>query len=260
MPRGQQLTRLLYRANAHRSGVPVPSAMVSKTKTTVSVERVDFQSATHTKKQQAWRYKGNLVARAASATINGRKLVDPKPGANGEAGLPRRKQESNFFLTINPNLAPREGTDVSRVTAAVEKMVELLGTNAGVKSILKFGPKDEHYKTDRFEDVILNVGWKSGVEMGGIQGRVHAHVWATISHISQVQVDVHKLQYLCRHLYNQAYAGTDVSFPATFGRQKRSGADRFLMTRLPYVHVKLLPQANWTEVMKQYIHKGAASA
>jgi hypothetical protein len=176
--------------------------MVSKTETTVSVERVYFQSATHTKKQQAWRYKGNLVARAASATINGRKLVDPKPGANGEVGLPRRKQESNFFLTINPNLAPREGTDVSRVTAAVEKMVELLGANAGVKSILKFGPKDEHYKTDRFEDVILNVDWKPGVEMGGVQGRVHAHVWvwATISHISQVQVDVHKLQYLCRHL------------------------------------------------------------
>jgi hypothetical protein len=38
--------------------------------------------------------------------------------------------------------------------------------------------------------------------MGGIQGRMHANVWATISNISQVQVDVHKLQYLCRHLYN----------------------------------------------------------
>lgn len=260
MPGGDQLTRLLYRANAHRSKVPLPSTMTKKTTTTVSVERVNFQSATHTKTQQSWRYKGNLVARAGSVTINGRKLVDPKPGPNGETGLARRKQESNFFLTINPNLAPREGPDVSRVTRAVEKMVELLGTDAGVKSILKFGPKDDFYKTDRYEDVILAVDWKPGVEMGGIQGRVHAHVWATISHISQVQVDVHKLQYLCRHLYNQAYAGGDVSFPATFNRQKRgTGVDKFLITKLPYVHVKLLPQANWTEVMKQYIHKGASA-
>jgi hypothetical protein len=123
----QQLTRLLYGANAHRSGVPVPSSMLSKTKTPVSVERVNFQSATHTEKQPAWWYtKGNLLARAAAVTIDGRKLVDPKPSANGEGDLPRRKQESNFLLTINPNLAPREGTDVSRVTVAVKKMVELL--------------------------------------------------------------------------------------------------------------------------------------
>jgi hypothetical protein len=123
----------------------------------VSVERVNFKSATHTKKQQAWRYKGNLVARAQFVTINGRKLVDHKPGPNGETGLARRKQESNFFLTINPNLAPRNGPDVDRVTNALQKMVDLLGTNAGVKSILKFGPKDEFYKDDRYEDLILNI-------------------------------------------------------------------------------------------------------
>lgn len=259
MPSGPQLTRLLYRANAHRTSVPLPGMVKKTTTTTVSVERVDFKSATHTKTQQAWRYKGNLVARAPTVTINGRKLVDPKQGPNGETDLPRRKQESNFFLTINPNLAPREGPDVARVTAAVQKMVDLLGTDAGVKAILKFGPKSPEFQTDRFEDVILNIDWKPGVEIGGIQGRVHAHVWATITHISQVQIDVHKLQYLCRHMYNQAYAGRTVSFPATFNRQKRgTGADRFLMTRLPYVHVKLLPQANWTEVMRQYIHKATA--
>jgi hypothetical protein len=28
------------------------------------------------------------------------------------------------------------------------------------------------------------------------------------------------------------------------------------ITRQPYVHVKLLPQSNWTDVMRQYIHKG----
>jgi hypothetical protein len=56
MPSGDQLTRLLYRANKHRASVPLPSNMTKKTKTTVSVERVNFESATHTKKQQAWRY------------------------------------------------------------------------------------------------------------------------------------------------------------------------------------------------------------
>jgi len=155
----------------------------------------------------------------------------------------RRDGACETHARVQPTLAPREGPDVARVTRAVEKMVELLGTDAGVKSILKFGPKDDFFKTDRYEDVILAVDWKPGVEMGGIQGRVHAHVWATISHISQVQVDVHKLQYLCRHLYNQAYARGDVSFPATFNRQRRgTGVDKFLITKLPYVHVKLLPR------------------
>src|SRR6056297_3530539 len=175
MPSGDQLTRLLWRADKHRTAAALPSMVKRTTNMAVSVERVDFRSAAHSKTQQAWRYKGNLVARAPSVTINGRKLVDNKLGPNGESGLARRKQESNFFLTINPNLAPRDGPDVERVTAAVQKMVDLLGTDAGVKSILKFGPKDPHFSDDRFEDVILNIDWKPGVEMGGIQGRVHAH-------------------------------------------------------------------------------------
>ena len=32
------------------------------------------------------------------------------------------------------------------------------------------------------------------------------------------------------------------------------------MDEFPYVHVKLLPQSDWTDVMRQYIHKGMAAA
>jgi hypothetical protein len=49
-------TAYRYRANKHRASVPLPSNMTKKTNIVVSVERVNFQSATHTKKQQAWRY------------------------------------------------------------------------------------------------------------------------------------------------------------------------------------------------------------
>jgi hypothetical protein len=55
--------------------------------------------------------------------------------------VPRRRQESNFFLTINPNLAPRSVSDVYKVTAAVQTMAKELGTDTGVANILKYGPK-----------------------------------------------------------------------------------------------------------------------
>jgi hypothetical protein len=60
-------------------------------------------------------------------------------------------------------------------------------------------------------------------------------------------------------LYNQAYLGKPVAFPSTFNREKRTDSDKFVLRKLPCVHVKLLPQANWTEVMKQYIYKGATA-
>ena len=85
MPSGDQLTRLLWRADKHRTAAALPSMVKRTTNMAVSVERVDFRSAAHSKTQQAWRYKGNLVARAPSVTINGRKLVDNKLGPNGES-------------------------------------------------------------------------------------------------------------------------------------------------------------------------------
>jgi hypothetical protein len=92
-----------------------------------------------------------------------------------------------------------------------------------------------------------------------MSGGAHKHAWLTVTHYRQVQIDVHKLQYLARHLYNEAYAETDVSFPAASELTKRChmrSDDKFVITKLPYVHVRLLPQSNWTSVMQSYIQKG----
>ena len=54
---------------------------------------------------------------------------------------------------------------------------------------------------------------------------------------SQIQINPQMLMYQSKRLYN-------------------ANAFNFQMKRQPYVHVKLLPQSNWTDVMRQYIHKG----
>lgn len=238
----RQVSRLLYRANAYRASAPL-GEMVKKTSTRVSVQRVDFQSAAATKSHGAWRYKDGIIERHESTRINGRNYFDPKPGLNGERTLPRRKNESNFLLTINPNLAPRDGADVQAVGAALKTVMSEMGGEAGVRFMLKFGPKDDVFKSDRYEDVVLGYDWKAGVEMGPRAGRVHAHAWLTIRHISQVQLDVKKIQDMTRQRYNALYSGTK----------------QYKITRMPYVHIKLLPQAQWTEIVKSYLHKGSGS-
>ena len=252
------VTRLLYRANEHRK--PQLTAMPKiKTKQRVAVETVDFKNNAISKTDQAWKYKGGIVERAPGIMLGGVEKCDHKPGPNG-VKTARRRQESNFFITINPNLAPRSVGDTARVTAAVEKMATKLGTDQGVANLLKYGPKHpEIYGEDTYAQVISGMEWKAGVEMGGIAGRVHMHAWLTVTHYSQIQIDVQKLQYLARHLYNEAYGGKEVSFPAADAlcrRQHMRSDDKFVITRLPYVHVRLLPQSNWTTIMRNYISKG----
>ena len=58
--------------------------------------------------------------------------------------------------------------------------------------------------------------------MGPNQGRVHSHIWLTVSHYSQIQINVQMLMYQSKRLYNaNIFANT--------------------LKKQPYVHVKLLP-------------------
>ena len=68
--------------------------MVKRINTTISTESVDMKAQKAAKTNQAWRYAGGQIVRAPSTDINGRQYEDPK-----DPGQPRRKQESNFFLT-----------------------------------------------------------------------------------------------------------------------------------------------------------------
>lgn len=223
--------------------------MVKRINTTISTESVNFQAPKAAKTNQAWRYAGGQILRAPSTDINGRIYEDPK-----DPGQPRRKQESNFFLTINPNKAP-EGDERIILNEAMKSCLSELSKDTYIAQYLKFGPKvlgnprdSEDYRKDKYVDVIHSVDWKSGVESGPNLNRVHAHIWMTITHYSQVQINVQALQYLTRQEFNAAI------------RRLGAGSTRLEISDLPYVHVKLLPQSNWTDVMRQYIHKGMTAS
>ena len=201
----------------------------------VTTSVADFKVKHTAKTKQSWRYQGHQILRAPSLMINNTKYEDPK-----DPGQPRRKQESNFFITINSNKSPEPGEDYDIGVKHMENMLKHLSTERSMAAYFKFGPVDKSYMGDKFADVIHNVDWKSAIETGDTMNRLHAHVWLTVSHYSQIQMNVPILQHEARKAYNE-------------GLGVRS---HLRITAKPYVHVKLLPQSDWANVMKQYIHKG----
>ena len=241
------VTRLGYRNTGHKGiSVPNPGAtnMVKRIKPAsggfkgISTESVDFKAPISAKAKQSWKYAGGSIVRSPDVTINGTEYTDhDRPGQ--DSGLARRKQESNFFITINSNKAPESAEGINTALMAMDKMLKGLSKESVMATYIKFGPKHDHYREDKFADVIGGIDWKAASETGPTHGKVHSHIWLTITHYSQIQINVQMLMYQSKRLYNQNVL---------------LKADK--ITRQPYVHVKLLPQSNWTDVMRQYIHKG----
>jgi hypothetical protein len=232
-----RVSRLLHRTvgHQHKPYSKLPASIVKPA--SITTESVDFKAPLSAKTNQAWKYAGGKVQRAASTVINGTTYTDPK---SPDDPLPRRKQESNFFITINSNKSPSGGEAMNAAMGQMEKMLQHLSEDRNIATYLRFGPKSEHYANDLYKDVIHSVSWKSAVETGDVMNRVHSHIWMTVTHYSQVQINVQMLMHLSKKFYNEA------------------GASK--LTRNPYVHIKLLPQSDWTDVMRQYIHKGMAAA
>lgn len=228
--------RLGYRKTGSRDTLEVPklNKMVKRKKPNISIESIDFGTPISAKSKQAWKYAGGSVVRAPAGLLPG--LYDHDRG-DGEKRLPRRKQESNFFITINSNQAPKDALDVDESMRAMDKMLHGIAEERVMATYLKFGPKHEDYRDDKYSDVIIGVDWKAATEIGPTQGKVHSHIWVTFTHYSQIQINTQMLMYHSKRLYN-------------------ANTLNFKMKRQPYVHVKLLPQSNWTDVMRQYIHKG----
>lgn len=178
--------------------------------------------------------------RAPSVWINGSHYEDPK-----DKGQPRRKQESNFFITINPNKTP-SNEDLPNATKAMQGMLAHISRDDILATYIKFGPKDDTYQKDKYVDVVHSIEWQANVETGDRLKRLHTHIWLTITHYSQVQINIQMLQHLARGAYNSSL---EQMYP-------NIGFNHYLrIQELPYVHVKLLPQSDWTDVMRQYIHK-----
>ena len=195
---------------------------------------------TSAKKSLHWQYVGGKIKRAPSTMINGTHYSDPREGSD----VPRRKIESNFFLTINTNLSPDPEHEDDCVFA-LRKTLEQLRKPATLCSILKFGPVDAvPYASDKYADVIESVEWKGECEFGPSLGRLHAHVWVTFNHYSQIQFNSSMLQHKAREFYNE---------------HVKTLPKECHIRKLPYVHVKLLPQSDWATIMRQYIHKAMTS-
>lgn len=238
--RVQAVSRLLHRTVGHTHKVFAEN-MVQRVrkKPVISTQSVDFKAPHSAKTKQAWRYPGGQIVRAPSTLLGSRTYTDPK-----DTGSARRKQESNFFITINSNKAPsRENDEMLVGVKHMEQMLTKLSDEKVLATYLKFGPKDKEYEEDLYSDVIHSVDWKAAVETGDVQRRLHAHIWLTITHYSQIQINVHMLMHYARLHFN---AGLPLDSP-------------LYINEMPYVHVKLLPQGDWTSVMRQYIHKGMSS-
>ena len=241
--RVQQIARLLYRQDAHRGktcDVPMVKRVRKRTLDPyITIEDASFKVASRPKANQAWRYPGGVIQRADTLYLNGstKAYYDPK---EPDKLHPRRKQESNFFITINTNRRPTN-SNLKQGQAAMEALLKHLADDTVVCSYMKFGPKDpDVYGDDNYNDVIQKIDFKSCVEVGENLNRLHAHIWMTVHHYSQVQINCPMIEKHALLVYNgNLPLGSDLA-----------------MRGKPYVNVKLLPQSNWTDIMKQYLHKG----
>ena len=139
--------RLLSRVNRPPNAQDIPGdycEMVARNRHApqIATQRISFKPVPGVKANQAWKYPGYNIVRAAGTTLNGRFYTDPKhyetddmkataaalqgeqPAADAD-GAPRRKQESNFLITINPN-QQYHGDSVPRAEKAFETALQHL--------------------------------------------------------------------------------------------------------------------------------------
>lgn len=241
MRRIQQVNRLLYKEPREFARKPCPNArtMVKRSPAVVTVQPINLHKAKGDvslgiKDGQRWRYPDGNIVRAASVKLGGGDYTDHRDG------LARRKIESNFFITLNTNRTVNNISPIDDAQAreACKTALNRLSQDDLICGYLKFGPKNAHYEKDVYQDVIQKIEWQASVEVGENLQRLHCHIWMTVFHYSQVQVNMPVMQNMFKRLYNE-------TAPATMKANKR-----------PYISVKLLPTSDWAQIMKQYIHKG----
>lgn len=242
--RVKAVQRLLARDGQNRVPCTPATKMVKRMR--VTAETVSLRAPLTAKTEQAWRYSGGVIKRHESLIINNRTYYDDK---DPDKKLPRRKHESNFFITINTNRSVSGGAAAFRSVAelALKQTLLKLSQDHMIAQYLKFGPKSDVYKNDRYVDVIERIEWQDGIETGDVMNRLHCHIWMTIHHYSQVQINSPVLGHMFKVLYNEEL------------RTNPAAAQQVGVSARPYVNVKLLPQSDFTDIMKQYIHKGATA-
>lgn len=237
MSRVQQAIRLLARDGRSRANIKCPkvSKMVNR-QPSITVGDATIKPARGVKKSGLWRdWK-----RMSTMEVNGTKYTDDK-----DPSLPRRYHESNFFITLNTNKTLKEGGPMAELgKKACQEALNELAKDENICTYLKFGPKSNHYLEDKYADVIQRVEWQAAVETGEVFERLHCHIWLTVHHYSQVQINMPVMQQMFKRMYNQRVGGV-------FNQ-------KLAITKNPYISVKLLPTSDWADVIKSYIHKAMA--
>ena len=203
----------------------------------INIKPLTADSVKSAKDRQEWLYPNNKIIRAPSIELGSpdKRYFDPK-----DPELPRRKHESNLFITLNTNQTWNSNAD-NWMTNTCAEAVKEMSTDAVLCKYLKFGPVHEEFREDKYDDVIISADWEAAVEIGETNRMVHAHIWLTVHHYSQIQVNSPMMQATFKDMWNQR-----LGVNQQYKRIKRN----------PYIQVKLLPTANWAQVLKQYIHKG----
>ena len=159
-------------------------------------------------------------------------------------GLGRRKHETRLFLTINPNKGGYSAADDAVVYQAMTRVVQNLAKDETLRKVITWGPVTLRnglaYRQDTYEQHVESVSVSATVERGYVQRRPHAHLFVSFTHFSQIQISKTLLQRWCREEYNKTMSE----------KYKLKGSQSM------YVHIKLLPQSDWSEVIQMYLKKG----
>jgi len=165
--------------------------------------------------------------------------TDPGLGKHHAGGL-RRKQESNFFVTINTNRS-RNGEAAAKCLKA---SLTHMSKDENLCNLIMWGPKHpEFYGEDKYNDHISSVEIMGAVEAGEHTGNIHAHWWVTFTHWSQIQLNGKAIAHMVKETFN-AHQHKFYSNNATLE-----------LSKLPYVSIKLLPQSDFADVIKGYMNK-----
>lgn len=225
-----------------RDALVVRSAMGTGSSTVVPTVSVSMANvAKDALTQCAWDKK--TCEWKARATGGRKSLFTGAPGPlhdhnldrNGQA-LGRRKQQSNYFMTINTN---KRKFDDLHDPAAVEHAITVC-FKKNVTQMLTFGPRHPATYADdkKWPDAVIEaVDVKAGVEIGPVTGALHAHLYLTITHWSQLQINIPILQEMFKQAYNE--------------KAKTRIAD----SARPAIQISLEPQTDLGQIRAHYMTK-----
>lgn len=178
---------------------PTPSSSKATLQVAIGTHSEDgIKAAAYDKATGEWKARATGGRRTAFGRHT---LYDHHVSQTGQP-LGRRKQQSNFFMTLNTN---KRKFDEARDTDAMSHAIDEIFRRR-VFDILKFGPMHpDTYGGDGniADEVVEKVEVKAGIERGPVTGALHAHLYLTITHWSQLQIDVPRLQFLFKEAYNE---------------------------------------------------------